>query len=106
MGLSVMFASIRQTICFALPRGVGQPLQSRADPNTRNAESGVPSQTREPARRPGVASRPLAAGGKQTNQSFRQRAIWQKITPGGFGAAQSGKNRTTRVGLISRGDQL
>lgn len=106
LGLSVMFVSIRQTICLASPHGAGQPLQSRADPNTRIAESGVPSQTREPAGSPGVAPRPSATGGKQTTQSFRQRAIWQKIRPGGIGAAQPRKSRTTGVGLISRGDLL
>lgn len=100
-----MFVSILQRFASRMLWLVGQPLQSRADQNTRNTQPGRQPGTK-PATKP-VESRPgvvFEAGRRQTNQE-----IWQQVGLDCAAAVWPGSRREgSRAvqGLLSRGDTL
>ena len=104
-----MFVSILQRFVFWVSQGAGEPLQSRADQNTRKIESGGQSGIKPVKKR--VEGRDLAVfrTGKQrirqTNQEIwlqlgldcRTAAVWPGSRPRGLRAVPR---------LLSRGDTL
>ena len=73
-----MFVSLPQRFIFRVSRCVGQPLQSRADQNTRRVASGgqpglMPRETR--------AASAFLTGRRQTNQETRQQVAWLQVQP-------------------------
>lgn len=100
-----MFVSILQRFVLRVSQRAGQPLQSRADQNTRKAESGgVPGI--KPAKKR-LEDRFLAVfrtGGRQTNQE-----IWQQLGLDCVAAVWPGSRRRglrAAPRLLSRGDTL
>ncbi len=92
-----MFVSILQRFVFCLLRCAGQPLQSRADQNTRKAESGGQPGGNLPERRVKVAE----AGRRHTNQE-----IWQQLKPGCLTAVWPGVGLGAIPRLLPRGETL
>ena len=101
-----MFVSILQRFVFWVSQGAGEPLQSRADQNTRKTESGRQPGTKPAKKR--VEDRVLAVfrtGRRRTNQEnwqqlgldCRTAAIWP-------GSRRRGPRAVPR--LLSRGDTL
>lgn len=101
-----MFVSILQRFVFWVSQGAGEPLQSRADQNTRKTGSGGQSGTKPAKKR--VEDRVLAVlrtGGRRTNQEiwqqlgldYRTAAVWP-------GSRRRGPRAVPR--LLSRGDTL
>jgi hypothetical protein len=104
-----MFVSILQRFVFWVSQGAGEPLQSRADQNTRKTESGGQSGSKPAKKR--VEDRVLAVfrtGKRQTRQTNQE--IWQQLgldccTAAVWpGSRRRGPRAVPR--LLSRGDTL
>src|SRR3954466_10177349 len=104
-----MFVSILQLFVFRVAQGAGEPLQSRADQNTRKIKLGGQSGTKPATKR--VENRVLAlfrTGKRQIRQTNQE--IWQQlgldrcaavVWPG----SRRGGPRAV-PGLLPRGDTL
>jgi hypothetical protein len=103
-----MFVSILQRFVFWVSQGAGEPLQSRADQNTRKAESGGQSGEKPAKKR--VEDRVLAVfrTGKQRIRQTNQE-IWQQLGLDCAAAVWPGSRRRGLRAvprLLSRGDTL
>lgn len=102
-----MFVSILQRIVVRLTHRDGEPLQSRADHNTRKAESGVlpgPELAKQLKRCIAVAFEFFEAGSRQTNQE-----IWHQLGPDCPTAVWPGSRRRGPRAisrLLPKGDTL
>ena len=100
-----MFVSILQRFVLRVVRLAGQPLQSRADQNTRKVKSGGQSGTKPATKQ--VESRlrvDFRTGRRQTNQE-----IWQQVGLNCVAVVWPGSRRggpRAISGLLSRGDTL
>ena len=103
-----MFVSILQRFIFWVSQRAGEPLQSRADQNTRKTKSGGGPGSKPAKKR--VEDRFLAVfrtGGRQARQTNQE--IWQQLGLDCVAAVRPGSRRRGLKAvprLLSRGDTL
>ncbi|WP_139237383.1 hypothetical protein [Polaromonas sp. YR568] len=103
-----MFVSILQRFVCRVIQLAGEPLQSRADQNTRKIESGDPS-SRKPAKKRFMSLENHFVGVFMTGVRQTNQEIWQQEGPNRTAAVWPGSRlRALKVvpGQLSRGDTL